>query len=124
MNFVKLSSLEADRKLLQNLYYRDVKSGRGDRFHKVGDELYVHVEYLCPHRAELEELYFIALESSSGNEKELAKFLAKKTNKRVNTIYMYLRNFKFKNYEFARRVRDSLCEFIQTHNLFYFRGVA
>lgn len=112
------------KKYLLNLYYADRDSGRDDRFVLIDGVVMVHEDYLCPHKSEMEALYFQALETTGGNEKAIAKTIAKKTGKDINTVYMYLRNFKFKNYAFAHTVMHILKEFIQTHNLFYAGGIA
>ena len=112
------------KKHLQNLYYEDVAHKRDDRFTIEQGVIKVHEEYLCPHRKDIEALFFRALESTSGCEKTIAKEIAKRTGKEINTVYMYLRNFKFKNHLFAHQVITILKEFISTHNLFYARGIA
>ena len=112
------------RKHLLNLYYRDKATGRCDRFRVEDGVVYIHEEYLCPHRHDIEELYMRALESTNGEEMAIAKEISKRTGKNVNTVYMYLRNFKFKNHIFAQTVIDILKEFIQAHNLFYAKGIA
>jgi len=112
------------KKQLLNLYYTDRDHGRTDRFIVEGGVVKVHEEYLCPHRSDIEALYYQALESTSGCEKAIAKTIAKRTGKEINTVYMYLRNFKFKNHIFAHTVMTILKEFIQSHNLFYARGIA
>lgn len=112
------------KKYLLNLYYADRDTHRADRFILENGVIKVHEEYLCPHKSEIEALYFQALETTGGNEKAIAKTIAKKTGKDINTVYMYLRNFKFKNHIFAHTVMSVLKEFIQTHNLFYARGIA
>lgn len=111
------------KKQLLNLYYTDKALGRCDRFIVEDGIVKVHEEYLCPHRSDIEALYYQALESTSGNEKAIAKTIAKCTGKDTNTVYMYLRNFKFKNHIFANTVMNILKEFIQSHNLFYARGI-
>lgn len=120
--YVKLNDAalinEITKKQLQNLFYHDRDTGRTDRFVMEEGELKVHVDYLCPHRAEIENLYIQALETSS-NEKEIARIIAKKTGKKVHNIYMYLRNFRFKNAKFAALVIDALKEYISHNNLFY-----
>lgn len=123
---LKEASLMHDipRKFLLNLYYADKEKGRTDRFIVEEGVIKVHQDHLCPHRVEMEALYIQALETTSGNEKEIAKTIAKKTGKEINTVYMYLRNFKFKNHEFAHKVMSILKEYIATHNLFYARGIA
>lgn len=112
------------RKSLLNLYHSDKKSGRTDRFIVENGVVKVHQDHLCPHRVEMEMLYLQALETTHGKEKEIARTISKKTGKELNTVYMYLRNFKFKNYAFAQTVMNILKEYIETHNLFYARGIA
>lgn len=112
------------KKHLLNLHHADKLSGRTDRFMVENGVLKVHEDYLCPHRIEIENIYIQALETTGGNEKAIAKAIAKKTGKEIHTVYMYLRNFKFKNPEFAKTVMSILKEYIQTHNLFYARGIA
>lgn len=115
---------EIPRKHLLNLYHADKEKKRIDRFMVENGVIKVHEDYLCPHRVEIETIYLKALETTSGNEKEIAKAIARKTGKEINTVYMYLRNFKFKNHLFAQKVINILNEFIATHNLFYARGIA
>ena len=115
---------EIPKKYLLNLYYADKAHNRNDRFVVENGVIKVCDDYLCPHRSDIEELYLQALETTSGNEKEIAHIIAKKTGKELNTVYMYLRNFKFKNHTFAQTVMSILKEFITTHNLFYARGIA
>lgn len=112
------------KKQLLNLYYTDRDHGRCDRFIVENGIVKVHEEYLCPHRSDIEALFYQALESTSGEEKPIARVIAKRTGKDVNTVYFYLRNFKFKNHIFAHTVMNILKEFIQSHNLFYARGIA
>lgn len=111
-------------KCLLNRFYEDKKQGRCDRFIVENGVIQVHEDYLCPHRQDIEALYLQTLETTSGNEKEIAHIIARATGKDINTVYMYLRNFKFKNYEFAQTVMSILRDYIATHNLFYARGIA
>ena len=106
-----------------NLFHEDKKHGRDDRFIIENGVIKIHEDYLYPHRREIEELYIQALETTHGIEKDIAKVIAKKTGKGIHTVYMNLRNFKFKNYLDAKEVIAILKEFIRNNNLFY-RGVA
>ena len=117
-------SYDITKKQLLNLYYADRDKGRDDRFIVEDGVVKVHEEYLCPHRSDIEALYFVALESTNGKEKTIARTIAKRTGKDIETVYRYLRNFRFKNHIFAHTVMSILKEFIQTHNLFYARGIA
>lgn len=106
------------KKYLLNLYYTDRDQGRTDRFIVEDGVIKVCDDFKCPHREDIENLFLRALESTSGNEKAIAKLIAEKTGKKINTVYMYLRNYKFKNHIFAQQVMNILKEYINTHNLF------
>ena len=79
--------------------------------------LFVHKNYKCPHYDELTQLYCRALECAQ-NEKQIAKFIAGRTDKNINAVYFYFRNSKFKDPNFARIVAKLLKIFIKQNNLF------
>jgi len=101
-------------KNLQNLYYIDIKNHRYDRFKKIDGVLYVEENFKALYAGELETLWFKALEIEPC-EKSLCSIIAKKVNKSTNTLYMYIRNFKFKNTNVAKEVIKALKDYIQTH---------
>lgn len=106
---------------LQKLRSYDKRNGRNDRFFgQLVDE-----DYPSPLKGEAERYYFSAL-AVSNNEKELARYIAKRTKKKTNTVYMYFRNFKFKNQDFTKKVIGLLDDYIRENSLFadYFLGVA
>lgn len=105
---------ETKVKNLQNLYYIDVKHGRFDRFKKIDGVLHVEKNFKALYADELESLWFQALEIESC-EKSLSRIIASKLNKPVNTVYMYIRNFKFKNELKAKEIISVLRAFIQSH---------
>ena len=97
-------SYDITKKQLLNLYYADRDKGRTDRFMIEDGVVKVHEEYLCPHRSDIEALYFVALESTNGKEKTIARTIANRTGKDIETVYRYLRNFRFKNHIFAKNL--------------------
>lgn len=109
---------QKSKKTLLNLYYQDKRTGRSDRFKLENGTLKVNINYLYPHREKLEKLYFIALQTVSGNEKALARIVAKALSKNEWTVYMYFRNFKFKNPKFAKQVIRVLKKHIKNNHLF------
>lgn len=115
---------EKSRVSFQNLSYSDRAKGRADRFRRGADgALYVHPEYLAPHARECEELFFKACECAD-SEKAVARYIARKSGKKPWSVYMWLRNFKFKNPDFAAKVSVWLREFIKMNNLFYAEELA
>ncbi|MDL0088502.1 hypothetical protein NYG85_03810 [Campylobacter sp. PS10] len=121
MHFIPLDCcervLEASRIELLRLKWTDEKNGRNDRFVKQGGKIFVHPNYKCPHFDDISELYYKALECAK-SEKEISRFIAKRTKKSEHAIYFYFRNFKFKNPDFARIVTKLLKIFIKQNNLF------
>lgn len=111
------ATYETPRKALQNLSYFDRRTGRDDRFCRQDGHLYVRQNYKCPHFDDIAELYYRALECAD-SEKEIAKFISRRTGKNINAVYFYFRNFKFKNPDFARIVAKLLEIFIRQNNLF------
>lgn len=105
------------KKSLLNLSYCDKKHGRSDRFIVSNGFVYVHANYKCPHFDELAELYYKARVVAS-SDMEIAKFISRRTGKKVANIALYLRNFKFKNPDFARIVAKLLRIYIKQNSLF------
>lgn len=103
--------------IIQNLFYIDRKNARDDRFFIKDGELQVHPNYKCPHFDMISELYYEAV-SVASSEKDVAKFISRRTGDSENTIYFYFRNFKFKNPDFARIVIKLLKIFIKQNSLF------
>lgn len=101
-------------KNLQNLYYIDKKNARDDRFKMIDGILHVKKDFKALYAKELESLWFKALEIEPC-EKSLCSIIARKVDKSTNTIYMYIRNFKFKNTNVAKEVIKALKDYIQTH---------
>ena len=119
--FIPLGScdryFDITKKDIQNLFYVDRKNARNDRFIVQDGELKVHPNYKCPHFDTISELYYEAV-SVASSEKDVAKFISRRTGKSENTIYFYFRNFKFKNPDFARIVIKLLKIFIKQNSLF------
>lgn len=119
--FIPLTScgryFDITKKDIQNLFYIDRKNARDDRFFIKDGELQVHPNYKCPHFDMISELYYEAV-SVASSEKDVAKFISRRTGKNENTIYFYFRNFKFKNPDFARIVIKLLKIFIKQNSLF------
>ncbi|OCR88898.1 hypothetical protein CFT12S00416_05595 [Campylobacter fetus subsp. testudinum] len=99
---------------LQKLKYADRVNGRNDRFE--GDK--VSLDYQNPLFHATSRAYYRALGVAGGNERELARVVAKKTGKNEWNIYMLFRNFKFKNQEFSKELITILEKYITENCLF------
>lgn len=109
--------LDIPAKNILNLFSRDKKVGRDDRFIFKDGKVLVHQNYKCPHYDDICKLYYSALIVAQ-NEKEVARFIADRTGKSEQSVYFYFRNFKFKNPDFARVVIKLLKIFIKQNSLF------
>lgn len=98
---------------LQKLKYVDKVNGRNDRFK--GDK--VEINYLNPLFTTTTQWYFNALCVAMGNEKELARQIATRLNKPIDTIYIYFRNFKFKNQAFSLELIEALKDYVQKNTV-------
>ncbi|ALV24950.1 hypothetical protein CIG2463D_1382 [Campylobacter iguaniorum] len=99
---------------LQKLRYADKIHGRNDRF--MEDK--VILDFNNPLYNDTTKIYFKALGVAGGNERELARYVAKQTGKNEWSIYMLFRNFKFKNQEFSKRLIEILENYITENCIF------
>jgi hypothetical protein len=75
-------------------------------------EIIVHINYDNPLSIEIETLYFEALQTVKNSHALAVKLSQYCDADEVNSIYLYLRHFKFKHYERAKKIQDLLLQYL------------